>query len=77
MKRTVWTLVLALICIFSLTLGVSASDAVNDADPTEAPDLILGDADGDGEVTNADLLLIYRYIYNKELYPLPTICSHR
>ena len=30
----------------------------------------LGDVDGDGFVTNADVLMIYRYIYNPELYPL-------
>lgn len=31
---------------------------------------ILGDVNGDGGVTNADVLVIYRYIYNADLYPL-------
>lgn len=31
---------------------------------------LLGDVSGDGLVTNADVLAIYRYIYNAELYPL-------
>ena len=35
-----------------------------------ASDRILGDVSGDGIVTNADVLAIYRYIYNAELYPL-------
>jgi hypothetical protein len=29
-----------------------------------------GDIDGDGSVTNGDVLEIYRYIYNPELYPV-------
>lgn len=29
-----------------------------------------GDVNGDGGITNADVLGIYRYIYNSELYPL-------
>ena len=33
-------------------------------------DGILGDVSGDGLVTNADVLAIYRYIYNAELYPI-------
>lgn len=33
-------------------------------------DLSLGDANGDMLITNADVLMIYRYIYNAELYPL-------
>ena len=31
----------------------------------------MGDTDNDGAVTNSDVLEIYRYIYNSELYPLP------
>ena len=34
------------------------------------PERMLGDVDGDGSVTNADVLEIYRYIYNPALYPL-------
>ena len=30
----------------------------------------VGDTDNDGNVTNSDVLEIYRYIYNSELYPL-------
>ena len=30
----------------------------------------LGDVNDDGSVTNADVLMIYRYIYNATLYPL-------
>ena len=34
------------------------------------PEYVLGDVDGNGEVTNSDVLMIFRYIYNEELYPL-------
>ena len=34
-------------------------------DPT-----LPGDADGDGKITNSDALLIFRYIFNPEKYPL-------
>ena len=33
-------------------------------------DYMVGDVNGDGYVTNADVLRIFRYIYNSELYPL-------
>ena len=33
-------------------------------------DKVLGDVSGDGIITNADVLMIYRYIYNATLYPL-------
>ena len=33
-------------------------------------DAILGDVDGNGTVTNSDVLMIFRYIYNADLYPL-------
>ena len=33
-------------------------------------DYMIGDVNGDGYVTNADVLRIFRYIYNSELYPL-------
>ena len=33
-------------------------------------DKMLGDVDGNGSVTNSDVLMIFRYIYNPELYPL-------
>ena len=39
------------------------------AEPTE---YLLGDVNWDGKVTNLDLLLIFKYIYNPELYPLGT-----
>jgi hypothetical protein len=32
--------------------------------------VILGDVSGDGLVTNSDVLMIFRYIYNPALYPL-------
>ncbi len=32
---------------------------------------LLGDANGDGQITNADLLIMKRYIFNKNTYPLP------
>ena len=38
--------------------------------PSLGDEILLGDVDGDGNVTNADVLMIYRYIYNAELYPL-------
>ena len=31
---------------------------------------LLGDVNGDGFITNSDVLMIFRYIYNPELYPL-------
>lgn len=34
--------------------------------------VMLGDVDGNGAVTNADVLMIFRYIYNADLYPLDT-----
>ena len=34
------------------------------------PEYVLGDVDGNGEVTNSDVLMIFRYIYNSEMYPL-------
>ncbi len=34
---------------------------------------LLGDANGDGQITNSDLLIMKRYIFNKITYPLP--CS--
>ena len=32
---------------------------------------LLGDANGDGQITNTDLLFMKRYIFNKMSYPLP------
>ncbi len=37
---------------------------------------VLGDADMDGKITNADALAIFRYIYDPEQYPLPVLCNH-
>lgn len=34
------------------------------------PEYVPGDINGDGMITNADVLEIYRYIYNPELYPI-------
>ena len=31
---------------------------------------MLGDTDGDFNITNSDVLKIYRYIYDAETYPL-------
>ena len=36
----------------------------------EVPEYILGDVNGDGYITNADVLKIFRYIYNPAIYPL-------
>ena len=30
----------------------------------------LGDVDKNGEISNADILLLYRYIYNSNIFPL-------
>ena len=38
-------------------------------------DYILGDANGDGDVTNADVLVIFRYIYNASLYPIAQLSA--
>ena len=73
MKKTLLALILALIFVLSFTLCVSAAD-MNES--TESADLLLGDVNGDGKVTNEDVLQIYRYIYNSELYPLPKLCYH-
>ena len=35
--------------------------------------ILLGDVNGDGMITNADILMLYKYIYNSELYPIPTV----
>ena len=93
MKKIVFALILATICIFVLVACAAAMDtkagektdkvtlvmplsAEKIIAKTPAGDIILGDVDGDGAVTNADVLMIYRYIYNPALYPLPTICDH-
>ena len=75
MKKTLLALILALIFVLSFTLCVSAADTKESTESTGG-DILLGDVDGDGKVTNADVLMIYRYIYNSELYPLPTLCNH-
>ena len=69
MKKTLLALILAVVFALTFTLCVSATDT---NETTEEPefDIILGDVNGDGEVTNADVLAIYRYIYNPELYPI-------
>ena len=74
MKKTLLALILALIFVLSFTLCVSAADTKESTESTEGV-ILLGDVDGDGKVTNADVLMIYRYIYNSELYPLPTLCT--
>ena len=74
MKKALLALILALVFILSFTLCVSAADENENTDTED--DIILGDVNGDGVVTNADVLAIYRYIYNPELYPLPTLCYH-
>ena len=37
--------------------------------------LLLGDVNGDTYITNADVLAIFRYIYNPELYPVNVIAA--
>ena len=37
--------------------------------------IMLGDVNGDELITNADVLAIYRYIYNSALYPLDVIVA--
>ncbi len=39
-------------------------------EPEPEPEYILGDVNDDGDVTNADVLEIYKYIYNPALYPI-------
>ena len=76
MKKALIALILAVIFVLTFTLCVSAED-VNENESTDTEgDIILGDVNGDGVVTNADVLVIFRYIYNPELYPLPTLCNH-
>ena len=69
MKKTIIALILSLIFVLFFTLCISATD-VNDSTPYTEGEIILGDVNGDGIITNADILMIYRYIYNPELYPL-------
>lgn len=38
-------------------------------------DYVLGDVNGDGYVSNADVLCIFRYIYNSKLYPLTVVVA--
>ena len=35
---------------------------------------VHGDVNGDGDVTNSDVLEVFRYIYNPELYPVDYTC---
>lgn len=76
MKKTLIVLIFAMIFVFTFTLCVSAADETEITSTDTEGDIILGDVDGDGQVTNADVLMIFRYIYNPELYPLPTLCEH-
>ena len=75
MKKALLALILALVFVLSFTLCISAAET-NETETTTEGDIILGDVNGDGLITNADVLMIYRYIYNSELYPLPTVCQH-
>ena len=75
MKKTLLAVILAVVFVLSFTLCVSAADTNESTEQTDG-DIILGDVNGDGVVTNADVLMIFRYIYNSELYPLPTVCNH-
>ena len=38
-------------------------------------DYVLGDVNGDGDVTNSDVLLILRYIFSAEMYPLEEVVA--
>lgn len=53
---------------------ISINGLVKVADGTGSvsiSDFLLGDANGDGQITNTDLLFMKRYIFNKTSYPLP------
>ena len=54
-------------------LLISGSGDGNTAEPASTVTILLGDVDGNGKITNADILKLYRYLYNSTLYPLPTI----
>ena len=41
----------------------------------EVIDYILGDVNGDGYISNADVLMIFRYIYNSAMYPLAEVVA--
>ena len=60
MKKAFKALAMPFFAVISIMLIVLVSTAA----------AIPGDVNGDGYVTNADVLMIYRYIYNPELYPL-------
>ena len=74
-------IILTVVCFLSFVVFASATDGAeeytaetenavlsNEEEKTETR--LAGDADGDGQITNSDVLAIFRYIYNSELYPL-------
>ena len=69
MKKTFLALTLALVFVLSLTLCVSAADANEDV-VENGGEILFGDVNGDGEVNNVDALMILKYIFNSERYPL-------
>ena len=71
MKKILFALVLVLVFILTFALCVSAAETdTNGSVESAETDIALGDVNGDGEITNADVLMIFRYIYNSKLYPL-------
>ena len=78
MKKT-FLFFFAFVLIFAISVTVCFA-ATEESIDTENDDsegyFILGDVNGDGEVTNSDVLMIFRYIYSPEQYPLPKLCYH-
>ena len=71
MKKTLLALILAVIFVLSFTLCVSATDISEIPEETEE-DILLGDVDGDGNVTVKDARLALRASAQLEkLYATP------
>ena len=51
---------------------LSNEESIPTATANEPSAYTLGDVNKDGKITNLDILKLFRYIYNPELYPLET-----
>ena len=80
MKKSIRLLLLLFACVLCLqscslpnSTPKRSGKVIENATPLSTISSVggrLGDVNGDGDITNEDVLLIYRYIYNPDLYPL-------